>query len=177
MGIKFQKGATVTRTGRSYEGVIKGKDYVVAEVLPHGLRLKGYGMVVYDARFFELPTEPAPVKPDSGGRKDDGGKLDFTLLDDMPNALEAVVEVMQWATTKKAPKPYARGSWQGVEPDRYRAAIGRHDNGARKQAVSNGEPVRYQRDDETQLLHLAHIATSALFALESTIRELKGKKQ
>lgn len=112
---------------------------------------------------------PAPP----AGRKDDGGKLDYTLLDDMPNALAAVVEVMQWAVTKKEPVPYERGSWQGVEPDRYRAAILRHNAGATAQAIGSDVPARQQRDEETGLLHLAHQATSALMALESTLRELK----
>ena len=108
------------------------------------------------------------------GRKDDGGKLDMTLLDDMPRAVAAVVEVMQWAVTKKAPVPYERGSWLGVSPDRYRAAILRHLNAAGKQASTDDEPVRRQRDDETGLLHLAHVACSALMALENTLREIEG---
>lgn len=122
-------------------------------------------------------SKVAPVAPT--GRKDDSGKLDMTLFDDMPRALEAVCEVMQWAITKKEPKPYERGSWLGVEPDRYRAAIQRHHNSANKQASAfkfTGAAPRFQRDDETKLLHLAHEACSALFALELTLRELESKK-
>lgn len=116
----------------------------------------------------------APVK----GRKDDGGKLDMTLLDDMPRALEAVVEVMQWAITKKAPVPYVRSSWLGVSPERYDAAILRHHFGAAKQAAGHGPgsdvaPPKFQRDAETNLLHAAHKATSAMFALELALRELE----
>lgn len=117
------------------------------------------------------------IKP--AGRKDDSGKLDMTLFDDMPHALEAVCEVMQWAIKEKKPKPYDRGSWLGVSPDRYRAAIRRHDSAAAKQAGASSAvatewlAARFQRDDETNLLHLAHIACSALFALELTIREMK----
>lgn len=129
----------------------------------------------YESRFVKAPAATT-------SRKDDAGKLDMTLLDTMPNALRAVVEVMQWAVTKKLPVPYERGSWQGVHADRYRAAIKRHDRDACDQYVSsapiesNRTPPRFQCDKETELLHLAHIATSALMALENTIRELKEKK-
>ena len=118
-----------------------------------------------------IPPTPVP------GRKDDSGKLDMTLLDDMPRALEAVVEVMQWATTKKQPLPYQRSSWLGVSADRYRAAIGRHANAAAKQTACPGNtaPIREQRDAETNLLHLAHLACSAMMALENTLREIESR--
>lgn len=95
----------------------------------------------------------------------------MTLLDDMPLAVKAVVEVMQWANTEKKPTPYERGSWIGVGADRYRAAIQRHNRDACEQAVGDALPIRRQRDPETQKLHLAHIATSALMALEQVLRE------
>jgi hypothetical protein len=99
--------------------------------------------------------------------------LDLTLLDDMPRALNAVVEVMQWAVTKKEPVPYKRGSWLGVSADRYRAAMHRHMIASAVQASTGPTTVRAQRDSETDLLHLAHIACSALMALENTLRELE----
>jgi len=112
------------------------------------------------------------------GRKDDAGKLDMTLLDDMPKAIKAVVEVMQWANVEKKPKPYERGSWLGVAADRYRAAVARHNRDACEQASKSGDsgfaefvPPRFQRDPETNKLHLAHIAVSALMALELVCRE------
>lgn len=114
------------------------------------------------------------VKQDVAGRKDDSGKLDMTLLDDMPRALEAVVEVMQWAIEDKKPVPYVRGSWLGVEPDRYRAAIMRHRTAAAKQTLGSTAPARHQRDHETNLLHAAHEACSALMALENILRELEN---
>lgn len=110
----------------------------------------------------------------SAGRKDDGGKLDMNLLDDMPRAVKAVVQVMQWAITDKKPTPYERGSWQGVHADRYRAAIKRHDRDACEQATAD-VPARFQKDKETNLLHLAHIATSAMMALENALREQEAK--
>jgi len=113
------------------------------------------------------------------GRKDDTGKLDITLLfDDLPHALEAVTEVLQWATTKKEPVPYSRGSWQGVTPfqPRYRAAMLRHMLDSAKQKVTLGCPIEHARDAETELLHLAHIATDAMFQLEMAIRELNKQR-
>jgi hypothetical protein len=118
-------------------------------------------------------TTPVP------GRKDDSGKLDPTLLfDDLPHALEAVVEVLQWAITKKLPAPYSRGSWQGVEPFqvRYRAAQLRHMLNASKRSLANAVPYEDTTDDETGLLELAHIATGALFQLEMAIRNTRGIK-
>lgn len=115
------------------------------------------------------------VPVEVAGRKDDAGKLDMTLLDDMPRAVKAVVEVMQWANTEKKPVPYERGSWLGVSADRYRAAIKRHDRDACEQssATPAGDErwARFERDKETNKLHLAHIATSALMALELVCRE------
>lgn len=111
------------------------------------------------------------------GRKDDTGKLDITLLfDDMPHALEAVTEVLQWAITKKQPQPYDRGSWQGVKPFhlRYRAAQLRHMLDAAKESLATGVPSEFTTDHETGLLQLAHIATDAMFQLEMAVRELKG---
>ncbi len=114
-----------------------------------------------------------PTKGQVAGRKDDSGKLDMTLLDDMPRAVAAIVEVMQWAITKKKPIPYIRGSWLGVHADRYRAAIQRHNRDAAQQASVSKQPVRFERDKETELLHLAHVACSAMMALENALRELE----
>ena len=136
-------------------------------VLPNGQRLH--------FSHFSVAQAPAPVQSPVAGRKDDSGKLDMTLLDDMPRALAAVVEVMQWAITKKQPMPYERSSWLGVIPDRYRAAILRHNNDAASQSSVTGLPVRFQTDIETGLLHLAHQACSAMMALENTLREIESR--
>lgn len=109
------------------------------------------------------------------GRKDDSGKLDFTLLNDMPRAKAAVVEVMQWAITKKVPKPYDRSSWLGIESERYNAAQQRHQNGADLQASVSGIPSKFERDSETGLLHAAHKACSAMMELELILRELEAQ--
>lgn len=113
------------------------------------------------------------------GRKDDAGKLDVTLFfDDLPHAIEAVTEVLQWAVTKKQPVPYERGSWQHVTDfqRRYRGAHLRHQLNRAKGKISgaadgiDGEPC----DAETGLMELAHIATDAMFMLEMAVRNLKG---
>lgn len=127
---------------------------------------------LYKSRFELAKQEPVTTT----ARKDDSGKLDMTLLDDMPLALKAVVEVMQWAVTQKKPKPYERGSWLGVHADRYRAAFLRHNRDACEQSKATGVEARFETDYETKMLHLAHIATSALMALENTLREQKGNK-
>jgi hypothetical protein len=124
-------------------------------------------------------NEAPAVTAGAPGRKDDAGKLDITLLfDDMPHALEAVTEVLQWAITKKQPVPYARGSWQGVEPfqPRYRAAQLRHMLNAAKAAIVSELPSHLARDHETGLLELAHIATDAMFQLEMAVREIKDNE-
>lgn len=111
------------------------------------------------------------------GRKDDSGKLDVTLFfDDLPHAIEAVTEVLQWAITKKQPEPYKRGSWQGVEDfsRRYRGALLRHQLN-RAKTLTWGHPPGYEPvDAETDLLELAHIATDAMFLLEMAVRKRKG---
>jgi hypothetical protein len=124
-----------------------------------------------------VPLKDTPTSP-VAGRKDDAGKLDITLLfDDLPHALEAVTEVLQWAITKKQPVPYVRGSWQGVEPFqvRYRAAQLRHMLDAAKDKLAGVVPESHLATDrETGLLQLAHVATDALFQLEKAVRQIKG---
>ena len=106
-------------------------------------------------------------------RKDDTGKLDITLFfDDLPNAIEAVTEVLQWAITKRQPAPYERGSWQYVAnaQQRYRGAKLRHLLNQAKARQKGHED--YGRDADTGLLELAHIATNAMITLELAVREL-----
>jgi len=100
-------------------------------------------------------------------RKDDQGKLDFTLLDDLDEALRQVVGVMQWAITKKS-IPYKRGSFRGINPDRYLAAMLRH-------YYSTGKD-RKGLDHESKMLHLAHVATSALMALQNLFDNVEEEK-
>lgn len=118
-------------------------------------------------------VKPAEVAGEPAGRKDDSGKLDVTLFfNDLPHAIEAVTEVMQWAITKKQPVPYERGSWQLVEDfqRRYQGAQLRHELNRAKSALAGNPEV----DHETALLELAHIATDAMFRLEMALRKAKG---
>ena len=120
----------------------------------------------------------ANIMHQPAGRKDDAGKLDVTLFfDDLPHAIEAVTEVLQWAITKKQPTPYERGSWQNVDDfsRRYRGAQLRHQLNRAKALKSGALPAELEpRDLETGLLELAHIATDAMFLLEMSLRKAKG---
>lgn len=181
----FNPGDMVRRIGHDYYNAKVGNVYRVSECAGRAMLLEG-DPVAYDPGYFELAKGyEVPVKAivtnAPAGRKDDSGKLDMSLLDDMPRAISAVVEVMQWAVTKKQPVPYERGSWLGVEAVRYRAAMQRHQVAAAQQAsqkVGFADPSRQalvERDAETNLLHLAHQACSALMALENTLREMEKK--
>ncbi len=102
-------------------------------------------------------------------RKDDSGKLDYSLLGDLPNAIEAVVGVMDWAIKGKE-TPYVRGSWQQIPnaDQRLRAAEERHQANIDQADVCNLELGEF--DSESNILHLAHRAASVLMRLELTIR-------
>lgn len=124
-----------------------------------------------------IPNADGPVV----GRKDDSNKLDVTLFfNDMPHAIEAVTEVLQWAVTKKQPLPYVRGSWQGVEDfqRRYQGAHLRHQLNRAKAKMLTFDPISRTDfepvDEETGLLELAHIATDAMFMLEMAVRKING---
>lgn len=172
---EFSPGDEVKRVGGALGGMMPGDVDVVVHAGKHEVQLRRFGQG-HSARDLAVYNSAAVVADRAGtGRKDDGGKLDMNLLDDMPRAIKAVVEVMQWAIEKKTPVPYVRGSWLGVEPDRYRAAIKRHERSAAEQATPEA-PARLQRDSETALLHLAHTACSALMALENVLREQEGHK-
>lgn len=85
------------------------------------------------------------------GRKDDAGKLRYSLLPVAP--LRRVVEVLEFGARK-----YGVGNWMKV-PDgrvRYTDALMRH-----VEAWRGGELL----DPETKLPHLAHAICCALFIL------------
>ena len=94
--------------------------------------------------------------------KADNGKHDPTLLmHDLGKALKAVTAVLNYGAEKYEPR-----GWKTVEPRRYQSALLRHYN---DKYVGNEE-----KDEESGLLHLAHLATNALFLLQMHIenREL-----
>ena len=163
--LRLRDGEDLTKYGIPPGSVVE----LVGILDSHHVQVRGSQGVhgFYNSRFEPVPTAVA-------GRKDDSGKLDMNLLDDMPRAMRAIVQVMQWAVVDKKPVPYERGSWLGVHADRYRAAIRRHDRDACEQSTAE-VPARFQLDKETNLLHLAHIATSAMMALENALREQEAK--
>ena len=84
-------------------------------------------------------------------RKDDGGKLRWSLL---PwSALSLVVEVLEYGAKK-----YAPNQWKEVDnaEERYREALFRH-----MVAFASGELI----DPESGKPHLAHIVCNGLFLL------------
>lgn len=86
---------------------------------------------------------------DQGGMKDDGSKLDWTIL---PwNQLKEVVEVLDYGA-----RLYSRDNWKKVEPERYKAALMRH-----VVAYINGE----KDDADSKKHHLAHAICDALFLM------------
>ena len=94
----------------------------------------------------------------STGRKDDGGKPDFSLLD--PAALLFVVKVLTFGVSK-----YGADNWKTV-PDaerRYFAAANRH-----LWAWYSGEET-----DESSLPHLAHAIASLFILFAFTLRKPK----
>lgn len=175
MSIKV--GDKVARIKGTHLGMCIGDKAYVTSIHERGVVLDAYRSVnmppgYHSAGSLEV-IERGGVAPITA-RKDDSGKLDMNLLDDMPRALKAVVEVMQWAIVDKKPVPYVRGSWLGVDADRYRAAIKRHERASAEQATDD-VPARLQRDAETNLLHLAHTACSAMMALENVLRAQETK--
>lgn len=94
----------------------------------------------------------ASQKASSGGRKFDGGKLQYGLLP--PLALKATVEILTFGAEK-----YEPDNWKHV-PDskrRYFDAMQRH-----LWAWKEGE----QNDPETDKNHLAHAMCCLMFLLE-----------
>ena len=86
------------------------------------------------------------------GVKYDAGKPRLDLLP--PKAILAIGEVMTYGAAK-----YGPNNWQGVEPERYTAALLRH-----LMAYMDGE----ETDAESGLPHLWHVLTNAAFAVAIT---------
>lgn len=104
-------------------------------------------------------TAPSPNKD----MKHDNGKYFGALpLQDFPLALKAVAEVGTFGANK-----YARHSWSTVENgyQRYEDAFHRH-----MLAHYGGETV----DQETKLLHLAHMAWNILALLQMELKNEGG---
>lgn len=87
------------------------------------------------------------VEEESGGRKCDGGKPDWSLVE--WGFFISVVKVLTFGAVK-----YNRENWKSVGRHRYEAAIFRHII-----AYVSGE----KNDPETGLSHLAHVGASLMF--------------
>lgn len=94
------------------------------------------------------------------GRKNDAGKPRLDLLP--PRAILAIGEVMTYGAAK-----YGANNWQGVEPERYIAALLRH-----LLAYMDGQ----ERDGESGLPHLWHALTNAAFAVAITERRREEER-
>ena len=101
------------------------------------------------AAYFKAIDARVSVDPTNavGGKKFDGGKLDYTLLPF--NALEDVVKVLGFGMVK-----YGRDNWQMVERQRYIAAAFRH-----LVEIAKGNKF----DDESGMSHAAHLTCCSLF--------------
>jgi len=86
------------------------------------------------------------VRP-SGGIKNDGGKLDYTLV---PwKQFEECVQVLMFGAQK-----YSRENWKKLDRETYEKALMRH-----AIAYASGETS----DPETGMNHMSHIMCNALF--------------
>lgn len=94
------------------------------------------------------------------GRKDDDGKIDYTLLlQDLHRALDSVIKVLQFGANK-----YGRNNYNKVSSERYDRACLRHIIEHLKGNLL---------DEDTNEPHLSHAVCCLLFLIE---RELKDKE-
>lgn len=87
--------------------------------------------------------------PSAEGRKDDAGKLRWSLLP--LRAMKSVVEVLEYGARK-----YSEGGWKSVSRQRYVEAAFRH-----MVAIADGEKL----DAESGLPHAAHAVCCLLFII------------
>jgi hypothetical protein len=89
-------------------------------------------------------------------------KVDLSLvIDDCPEALRAVAEVMAKANEGK----YTRGSWRSVPVEEFIKAEYRHTNDSAGSLNSV--------DKDSHQLHLAHRASNLLMALQNLLKPVK----
>ena len=103
-------------------------------------------------------TDPNGLLPTDPGAKLDDGKILAGVLGDFSLALKEVAKVGTFGAKK-----YSRGGWQHVEngAERYYDALWRHLLDERH------EPI----DQDSGLLHSAHLAWNCLARLELILRE------
>ena len=92
---------------------------------------------------------PKTGKFNNEGRKDDSGKLRMDLIP--PSVLEELALVLSYGANK-----YGDNNWQGVDSERYIAALLRHYCEWRK---------GNDRDSESNIRHLSHMLANVAFLL------------
>lgn len=107
------------------------------------------------------PDKDLTTEPPGGGLKYDDGKIQAGVLLDFRNALMEVAKVGTFGVEK-----YARNSWRQVEngTERYTDALWRHLLAAD------------EKDLESDLDHMAHLAWNILAVLELKMAEKEDKK-
>lgn len=87
-----------------------------------------------------------------GAKKFDSGKLRYDLIP--VDAIEGIAEALTMGAAK-----YGDHNWQGIDPERYYAALFRHLIAWRKGEID---------DPESGLNHLKHVLVNTVFLLELT---------
>lgn len=104
-------------------------------------------------------TDGLPVLNDSGGIKNDGGKIRPTLLiKSMPRAVKELLEVLEGGA-----REYGADNWKLVESERYDDAVLRH--------LIFGYFAGEKFDQKTGKHHLAHAVANLMFLLEKELSE------
>ncbi len=98
--------------------------------------------------FHEKASQRGVVEGESGGKKTDLGKPDWSLLP--LDAIEEAVKVLTFGATK-----YSRDNWKNLKRNRVYAAIFRH----LKAYQDNPDKL----DDETGMLHVSHALCEMIF--------------
>jgi hypothetical protein len=93
------------------------------------------------------------------GKKFDNDKLRWDLLP--IDCVEDVVKILSFGAKK-----YGSNNWQGVEPDRYYAALMRHLSASRQGELN---------DSESGLSHMAHVMCNVVFLLWFEKHKIDGK--
>lgn len=171
---RFKEGDYVVciacKHGGSKVPIVFGQKYKVTDVFGNMVKLHNVQHLWSEIRFELAPqvnsTPTGTSEADNATydfvdkaiarnqtNKADAGKTNPLLLhEDMNTALRLVNRVLDYGAQK-----YERGGWKKVHGDRYKEALIRH-----LRDILAGEDF----DNESGLLHLAHLACNALFLLE-----------
>ena len=114
-----------------------------------------YKLDIFVKIYFQLDQNFGKTAPKMTGMKFDEKKPRWDLLP--LDAVEKIVEIMTYGADK-----YKPNNWQKVEAWRYRAALFRH-----LEKMYEGEDY----DQESGMLHIAHVGCNILFLLCKKIHE------